>query len=131
MIIIIKTTNPFLPIKESNIISEKYKTIYNYLGASLIVEEGLADSAFNILNFSDHINAPLLEPPQDGDTSGGINSYNRVRPPPSFLPLPLPANTAPSSIFNTQTELTGGAPKDIGHGPSGEVNARKEKVDMG
>ena len=104
VMIITKTTNHPLPLRESYVISERHKTTCNYLGASLAIEEGPADSAFDILNSSDYIDAPLLEPPRDGDTSGGIDSYNSVRPPPSLLPLPLPADTDPSSIFDTQTE---------------------------
>ena len=82
-------------------ISEKHKTTCIYLEASLVIEEGPADSAFDILNSSDCINAPLLEPPRDGDTSGGIDNHNSVRPPPSLLPIPLPADAAPLSIFDT------------------------------
>ena len=125
-----KTTNPFLPLREYYAISRKHKTTCNYLGASLAIETGPADSVFDILNSSDYIDAPLLEPPRDGDTGGGVDSCNSIHPPP-LLPLPLPGDTAPSSISDTQTESTGDALKDFGYGPSSKSNGRKKKVDIG
>lgn len=96
-----KTTNPFLTSRKYYVISKKHKTTCNYLGASLAIEEGPADSAFDILNSSDYINAPHLEPLRDEDTSGSVNDCSSVHLPPSLLSLPLRADTAPSSISHT------------------------------